>query len=202
VFLILHGLYRLLNHFKFAISLKLITFKWMSILVFSVLSQNIQFISFRSFQQLLYTGPPVFEQSKLIYYLNYIVCCVILFFVVVFACSGIQILRYVIEINCQYGLDFVRYSTITLWYFGITQLVRIFNGFVHACFYENNLVQFSLLCSGQITFLIAIIAFRKIFKLKSLLVFIVCEYIFRIIVHIYLFIRVEFKANGKILEKI
>jgi hypothetical protein len=172
VFLFFNFLYKILRYYKSSYADKLNAFKWISLFVFSLLSQNIQFISFRSFQQIIYGGPSSFQPSLIAYSLNYVVCYIVLFIFVLFACCGVKILRYMLKNNISEGMEFIKYSQPTIWFYGITQLVRVFNGFIHACFYNNNYVQFILLCFGQLIILISIVGLRKKFKQKSFFAFI------------------------------
>jgi hypothetical protein len=165
-------MYRLLVYYESRFAIKLISFKWFSILAYSLISQNTQFISFISFQHILYGGPPNITPSFFAYVSNYVICYLTLFLIIVFACSGIGIMRHLLKKNIDYCLDYANYSQSTLFFFSLTQLIRLFNGFLHAWFYNNNLLQFTFIFSGQITILIVIVVYREIFKLKSFFAFI------------------------------
>lgn len=57
-FILLHFLYMLFNRFHLKIKSNIISFNWFSILCYSIISQNIQYLAFRSFQQIFRAGSP------------------------------------------------------------------------------------------------------------------------------------------------
>jgi hypothetical protein len=99
MFIIIHLIYRLLAYFKFKISAKLLNFKWFSILVLTIFIQNLQVLSFRTFQQILYGGPPSIQPFSSLFVLNEVVCYTTFFFVSICACAGHYILRILIGMN-------------------------------------------------------------------------------------------------------
>lgn len=63
-FVVIHIIYRILSCSKLRFSTSLLNFKWFSILALTILIQNIQVLSFRTFQQLLYGGSPLVQPFK------------------------------------------------------------------------------------------------------------------------------------------
>jgi hypothetical protein len=58
VFALFHVVYRILAYLDLRISAKFLNFRWLSILIFTIFVQNLQVLAFRTFQQILYPGPP------------------------------------------------------------------------------------------------------------------------------------------------
>jgi hypothetical protein len=81
--------------------MRLINFKWFCLLFNSIISQNIQYISFRSFQYLFFGGSPLVHNSLL----NSFVGFISLFLVVVYSTGGILIVRYFIGNKINEILD-------------------------------------------------------------------------------------------------
>lgn len=104
IFLFFHCIYQLLAHFGFKFSAKLLNFRWFSILLFSILAQNLQVLSFRTFQQVFYGGPPSIQQFSRLYIVNQVACFLTFFFVITCACAGHYILRIFIGINVEFAL--------------------------------------------------------------------------------------------------
>lgn len=173
----------------------LVGFKWTSVLVTSIIMQNIQFISFRSFQQIKYGGVLSAEPTFRIYLVGQITCYLSLFFTTVYACCGHFILHFLIGTNVKYSLDSILYSNLAAWFLGLTQIIKIINGFAHAWFYENNSIQISLILSGQLVVLYLVVKFRKIFRNKSFLSLYIYEQILRVVICMYLGLRVLFDGG-------
>jgi hypothetical protein len=51
------------------------------------------------------------------------------------ACAGQYLLRIHIGLNVRHALDLVKYSNSAMCFLIITQLLKIFSGFIHANFY-------------------------------------------------------------------
>lgn len=195
VFLVLHVIYRVLVRVRSKHRTRIIAFKWISILITSTIIQNIQFISFRSFQQLRYGVSPSAQPSIFLYFLNQFISYFCLFFVIIYACCGYSILNFLIGKNVKYALDLVKYSSKAALYLGLTQVIKVTNGFAHAWLFSNRLAQMGLIFLGQATVLFSIIYFRSIFALKSVFSLLIIEYLLRVIVHIYLTLRINWKTT-------
>lgn len=190
LFLTMHVAYKILRHFNIKFYDRITGFRWTSVLVTSVIMQNIQFIAFRSFQQIKYGGVLSAEPAVSVYFLDQIVCYLSLFFVTVYACCGYGILHALIGRNVKYSLDSILYSHRAAWFLGVTQLIKITNGFAHAWFYDNSPVQISLVLGGQLIVLSGLVKFRKIFRNKSFLTMYIYEQILRVVICLYLTLRV------------
>lgn len=192
VFLLMNLLYRLLVSFKFGISKAIISFKWFSILFTSIVTQNIQYVAFRCFQQILFGGTPT-TQSPVLYLANQLACYVVLFIVIVYSCCGHVILRVLIGSNVKYALELVIFSREALFFLALTQLLKVLNSFFTVCFYFDNLTQVFLILGRQIFVLLVVVSLRNCFRSKSLLALLVSEYIARTVAHIFLFLRACWK---------
>jgi hypothetical protein len=171
-YLVLHSLFRLLKKYNINFRLKIVNFKWFTILFVNLLLKNIQLLAFRAFQQLLYGQSPSL-QIKHMYFINEILCIIALFFVVICTFTGQFIVRIMINNNIKYWIDNVWYSESAVWYLIITQLVRITNGFIFCCQFFNNLTKVSILFSTQISILCVIVSFRNYFRRKTMLVLLI-----------------------------
>lgn len=74
----------------------------------------------------------------------------------------------------------------------ILQVFKITNGLVHASFSFGSFKKILLLLLTQVTTLIAIMYFRKTFRLKSMFLLLMIEYILRVVTHIVILFRVLF----------
>jgi hypothetical protein len=110
IFFIPHLVYRILAYFKSSLQFKILNFKWWSILIFTVLVQNIQVLAFRTFQQIFYGGPPSIQSFYALYFINQVVCFTTFFFIVICAVVGQYFLRILIGMNIKYVLDNIKYS--------------------------------------------------------------------------------------------
>jgi hypothetical protein len=176
---------------------KIKNFKWVSIVIVNIFIQNTQIISFRSFQQILYGGPPSVHATKELYFINQIVCYATLFGVVVSACAGYYILRILIGANINHALDLVKYRFRSMCFMAAVYVSKITNGFVHASFGLQNLTKMSMLMLTQTFLLIAIVFFRRTFKLKTMLALLVVEYGLRVILHALFILRLCFASASK-----
>jgi hypothetical protein len=136
-FVLIHLIYKLLSHYKVKLRMKVIAFKWFCILFNSIICQNIQYISFRSFQHIFFGGSPFTQGSPIIFFLNFIACYFSLFLAIICSVGGTGIIRYFIGNKIKYVLDLVNYSNSTLWFISISQLQRVVNGLAHGGFYNN-----------------------------------------------------------------
>lgn len=109
IFVVMHIIFRMLNHFKVKFRERIISFQWPSVLIASIIMQNIQFISFRSFQQIKFGGSPLAQPNLYIYILNYTICYLSLFFVSTYSCCGYLILRILLRNNINCTLETVSY---------------------------------------------------------------------------------------------
>lgn len=201
-FVVLHIIYRILAHYKFKCKNWILSFRWFSILVTSTIIGNLQYLAFRSFQQILYGGPPATYSSVFLYYFNQTACYVTFFFVVVYACGGHVILQYFIGNNLKLAFDFVRFNKQAMWLLSVTQLLKVLNGFAHAWFYNDAPTQICLIFFGQAASLLAAIVLRKAFVRKSSLVLFVVEYVLRVIVHVVLGFRVFWAESSVTLSSL
>lgn len=93
IFVVLHFFYLLLDRYDFKIKKNLAVFNWYIILLASMINQNIQYLAFRSFQQIFRGGSPSCQPFPSLYYFNYIACYIMLFLVTIYACASYTILR-------------------------------------------------------------------------------------------------------------
>jgi hypothetical protein len=107
VFLVLHFVYKGLAYCRLKIKMILMNFKWLSIMIFPIFSQNIQLLSFRAFQQIFFSGPPSAQPFYQLHLINQILCFILLFLVLISAFAGYFIIRILIQMNVKSVLDLV-----------------------------------------------------------------------------------------------
>jgi hypothetical protein len=171
-FIVLHSIFRLLKSSNINFRIKIVNFKWYTILFVNMFIKNIQLLSFRAFQQLLYGQPPSL-QTKYMYFINEILCYIALFCVVICTLAGQFIVRIMINSNIKYWIDNVWYGESAIWFLIITQLIKITNGFIFCCQYFNDSTKIIILFSTQINILCIIISFRRYFRRKTMLVLLI-----------------------------
>jgi hypothetical protein len=88
IFISLHLLFRLMRKFNMRLSENLSYFQCFTILFVNLFLQNIQLLTFRTFQQILFNESPNCQYYEINYFANLIVCYITFFFVFIVACAG------------------------------------------------------------------------------------------------------------------
>jgi hypothetical protein len=179
----------------------LIKFKWFSITLVNVGLQNLQLLSFRAFQQILYGGPPAAGQWALMHYSSQILCYVTLFFIIVSACAGQYFVRILIARNVNYSMDLIWYGGKAVWFMILTQIAKVIRAFVYANSFFDSPTKMCILCFVQIALLFAIVSFRAYFRRKTMFALLTAEYILRVVVNVCLLITVWLGFSLSLIEE-
>lgn len=169
---------------------KLVTFRYFSVLAHSLVYPNIQFLSFRAFQQIFHSGSPLTQSSTLMYYLNYIAAYLSLFFVTVYASGGHLLLRIFLRKKIKIIIHFMSDNYEACVYFTVSVILKMVSGFLHAALYKDTESQISYLIGVQLTMLVTIVIYHSVILSKIVRVLLVIEYIFRLIINLFLGIQV------------
>jgi hypothetical protein len=130
------------------------------------------------------------------YFANHILSYLTFFCVLICACAGQLIIRIFIRNNVKFAVDLVWYNNSSIWFLTLTQLIKIIRSFVFTNFYIDNCIKMSILFSTQVYLLSITIFFKNNIRQKSMVLLLILEYIFRVILHLFLLITILLKVNS------
>jgi hypothetical protein len=130
------------------------------------------------------------------YFSNQVMCYFTLFCVVICTCAGQYLIRIFIGLNIKHTMDLVEYNNCTVWFVFFLQLGKMVNGFIFANFQLDNYIKMLTLMSVQGLLLITIVIYRTYFHRKSMFLLLIIEYILKVVINLFLFLRIWLKVNS------